>query len=127
MNIPADLKYSKTHEWVRVQGSEGVIGITDFAQRELGDVVYVELPKVGQKLKAGEACAVVESVKAASDIYSPVTGTVTKVNTAMTSDTGLVNHEPYGNGWFFAVQLEGKEVESLLKPEDYQSLVHAGA
>lgn len=119
-NVPADLRYAKSHEWVRVSGDTATVGITDHAQHELTDIVFVELPAVGRKIKAGEACAVVESVKTASDIYSPVTGEVTEVNKAVVDTPALVNSEPYGNGWFFRVKLsQPGEVNSLLSPSDY--------
>src|ERR1700741_4617082 len=104
-NIPSDLKYTKSHEWVRVAGDVATIGITDHAQHELTDIVFVELPAVGRKLAAGEACAVVESVKTASDIYSPVSGEVVEANKAVTDNPALVNSEPHGGGWFFKVKL----------------------
>src|SRR5438477_6970338 len=104
-NVPADLRYAKSHEWVRVAGDHATIGITDHAQHELTDVVFVELPAVGRKIKAGEACSVVESVKTASDIYSPVSGEVVKVNPAVVEQPALVNSDPYGAGWFFEVKL----------------------
>jgi len=126
MNIPGDLKYSKTHEWVRMDGKEGTVGITDFAQRELGDIVYVELPKVGQKLKVEDPCAVVESVKAASDIYVPISGTVVRINESLLKDTSLVNKDPYGQGWFFTLQLDGNH-ENLLNAEDYSKLIQPEA
>src|SRR5216117_4416996 len=97
--IPADLKYAKSHEWVRVTGDVATVGITDHAQHELTDVVFVELPAVGRKIKAAEACAVVESVKTASDIYSPVSGEVLEVNKALAVMPDLVNSVPYGAGW----------------------------
>src|SRR5437773_9189845 len=103
--IPSDLKYAKSHEWVRVAGEMATVGITDHAQHELTDVVFVELPAVGRKLKAGEACAVVESVKTASDIYSPISGEVIKANQLVVDQPALVNTEPYGSGWFFEVKL----------------------
>src|ERR1051326_2019964 len=103
--VPSDLKYAKSHEWVRVVGDVATVGITDHAQHELTDVVFVELPPVGKKIRAGEACAVVESVKTASDIYSPVSGEVTEVNKAVVDNPALVNSEPYGGGWFFKVKL----------------------
>lgn len=103
--IPADLKYARSHEWVRVQGDRARIGITDHAQHELTDVVFIELPKVGRQVKAGESCAVVESVKTASDIYSPVTGEVVAINDAVVADPALVNTDPYQKGWFFEVKL----------------------
>lgn len=119
-NVPADLRYAKSHEWVRVSGDTATVGITDHAQHELTDIVFVELPAVGRKIKAGEACAVVESVKTASDIYSPVTGEVTEVNKAVVDTPALVNSEPYGNGWFFRVKLsQPGEVNPLLSPSDY--------
>ncbi len=120
-NIPGDLRYAKSHEWVRVSGDTATVGITDHAQHELTDIVFVELPAVGRKVKASEACAVVESVKTASDIYSPVSGEVTAVNKAVADNPALVNGEPYGNGWFFQVRLsQPAEVNSLLlSPGDY--------
>ena len=125
-NIPADLKYAKSHEWVRVAGNIATIGITDHAQHELTDVVFVELPEVGRKVKAGEACAVVESVKTASDIYSPVSGEVSEVNKALTDNYGIVNTEPYAGGWFFKLKLANpSEVDSLLGPEQYKGLIGA--
>src|SRR5881398_3095031 len=99
--VPADLKYAKSHEWVRVAGDLATVGITDHAQHELSDVVFVELPAAGRKVKAGEACAVVESVKTASDIYSPVSGEVTEINQTVVDQPALVNSDPYGAGWFF--------------------------
>src|SRR5437588_11803137 len=104
-NVPADLKYAKSHEWVRVEGGEATVGITDYAQHELTDVVFVELPAVGKKVKAGESCAVVESVKTASDIYSPVGGEVIAVNQAAVDNPALVNTEPYTGGWFYRLKL----------------------
>src|SRR6266481_9764317 len=113
--VPADLKYAKSHEWVRAPGGVASVGITDHAQHELTDVVFVELPAVGRKLKSGEACAVVESVKTASDIYSPVSGEVVKVNQAVVDQPALVNSDPYGAGWFFEVKLaQPGEVAGLL-------------
>jgi len=118
--VPADLKYAKSHEWVRVSGDTATVGITDHAQHELTDVVFVELPAVGEKVKAGEACAVVESVKTASDIYSPVSGEVSAVNQAVVDNPGLVNSDPYGNGWFFQVKLaQPAEANSLSSAADY--------
>ncbi len=123
-NIPSDLKYAKSHEWVRVSGSEALVGITDHAQHELTDVVFVELPAVGKKVKAGESCAVVESVKTASDIYSPVSGEVKEINQTVVNDPSLVNREPYAKGWFYKVTLSNPaELEQLLGPEQYQSQI----
>ena len=123
-NVPTDLKYAKSHEWVRPAGDVATVGITDHAQHELTDVVFVELPEAGRKLKAGEACAVVESVKTASDIYSPVSGEVTEVNKRVVESPALVNSDPYGEGWFFKVKLANAgEVNSLLGPEDYKKQI----
>src|SRR5687768_17766551 len=119
-NVPADLRYAKSHEWVRVSGDTATVGITDHAQRELTDIVFVELPAVGRKVKAGEACAVVESVKTASDIYSPVSGEVTAVNKSVVDDPALVNKEPYDKGWFFQLRLsQREELNQLLGAADY--------
>ncbi len=123
-NIPADLKYAKSHEWVRVASDTCTVGITDHAQHELTDVVFVELPQVGARVKAGEACAVVESVKTASDIYSPVSGEVIEINKAVVDDPALVNTQPYGGGWFYKVKLsDPAEVNALLSPEQYREQI----
>jgi len=119
-NIPADLKYAKSHEWVRLEGGDATIGISDHAQHELTDVVFVELPVIGRKVAAGEACAVVESVKTASDIYSPLSGEVVAVNSELAKRPELVNSEPYKSGWFFKLKLtQPSEVERLLNAEAY--------
>jgi glycine cleavage system H protein len=123
--VPADLKYAKTHEWVRVTGAAATAGITDHAQHELTDVVFVELPAKGREVKAGEACAVVESVKTASDIYSPVSGTVAEVNEEVVKNPALVNSDPYGAGWFYTIKLSHpEEAEALLSAEAYGRLVN---
>ena len=123
-NIPSDLKYAKSHEWVRVSGDTATVGITDHAQHELTDVVFVELPAVGRQVKAGEACAVVESVKTASDIYSPVSGQIVEVNKAAVDNPALVNTEPYGGGWFYKIQLSNlAELNNLLSPESYKAQI----
>lgn len=123
-NVPSDLKYAKSHEWVRVSGDVATVGITDHAQHELTDIVFVELPSVGRKAKAGEACAVVESVKTASDIYSPVSGEITEVNKAAADDPALVNREPFAGGWFYKIRLSNPaEVNSLLTPEAYKAQI----
>jgi glycine cleavage system H protein len=123
-NIPSDLKYAKSHEWVRVSGAEATVGITDHAQHELTDVVFVELPSVGKKVNAGESCAVVESVKTASDIYSPVSGEIKEINKAVVDDPSLVNQDPYVRGWFYKLTLsDTSEVERLLKPDQYQAQI----
>jgi glycine cleavage system H protein len=122
--VPSDLKYAKSHEWVRVQGDVATIGITDHAQHELTDVVFVELPAVGRKLKAGETCAVVESVKTASDIYAPVSGEVVAVNAKVVETPSLVNDQPYDGGWFFQVKVsDANELGALLAPGDYSGQI----
>jgi len=123
-NVPTDLKYAKSHEWVRVSGDTATVGITDHAQHELTDIVFVELPAVGRKVKAGEACAVVESVKTASDIYSPVSGEILEVNQAVVDKPELVNADPHGNGWFYKIKLSNAaEVNALLTPESYKAQI----
>ncbi|MGE3310563.1 MAG: glycine cleavage system protein GcvH [Limisphaerales bacterium] len=123
-NIPSDLRYANSHEWVRLADGTAVVGISDHAQRELTDVVFVELPAVGRRLRAGEACAVVESVKTASDIYSPLSGEVVEVNAGLPGNPGWVNTSPYGEGWFFKLRLSAPaEAESLLSASDYQAQV----
>ena len=120
MSVPNNLKYAKSHEWVRVEGETAVVGISDHAQHELTDIVYVELPLVGDRVEAGKECAVVESVKAASDIYAPVTGDIVAVNEELTRTPELVNQDPYGKGWMFKVRLSDlSEVGELLSPTDY--------
>jgi len=124
-NIPADLKYTKSHEWVR-QGQNGAveIGITDHAQSALGDLVFVEVPEVGRALRAGDACAVVESVKAASDVYSPVTGKVTASNAALASQPELLNQDPYGAGWLFRLETsESAAAAGLMSAAAYASFL----
>src|ERR1043165_9099014 len=119
--IPTDLKYAKSHEWVRVSGTEAAVGITDHAQHELTDIVFVELPMPGKKIRAGEACAVVESVKTASDIYSPVSGEVKEINQALAQDPALVNSEPYAGGWFYKLTLsDPTELNQLMGPDEYR-------
>ena len=123
-NVPADLKYAKSHEWVRVAGDVATVGITDHAQHELTDVVFVELPAVGRKVKAGETCAVVESVKTASDIYSPVSGEILAVNQAVVDNPALVNSEPFGGGWFYRLKVsQPAELVNLLAPADYAAQI----
>jgi glycine cleavage system H protein len=122
--IPGDVRHAKTHEWVRAAGGVATIGISDHAQHELTDVVFVELPVVGRQIKAGESCAVVESVKTASDIYSPVSGEITAINTQLAQHPELVNSDPYGAGWFFQVKLaHPAELDTLLTPADYSQEV----
>ena len=123
-NIPDELKYAKSHEWVRLEGDIATIGITDHAQAELTDIVFVELPETGRELAAGDACAVVESVKTASDIYSPVGGEVIEINGALEGDPGLVNSSSYGDGWFFRIKVSNTDdLKSLLDAAGYSAQV----
>jgi glycine cleavage system H protein len=121
-NIPSDLRYTKSHEWVRAAQNGAVeIGISDHAQSALGDLVFVEVPEVGRTLSAGEACAVVESVKAASDVYSPVSGKVIAANGALAAQPELLNQDPYGAGWLFRVQTTSSVDEAaLMNAADYE-------
>lgn len=125
--VPADLKYTETHEWVRKESDGTVlIGITDHAQHLLGDMVYVELPEPGRTVKAKQECAVVESVKAASDVYSPISGQVVAVNSELGDAPELVNKDCYGDGWLFRVRPSSPaEVDGLLSPQNYQSVAEA--
>ena len=124
MNVPADLRYAKTHEWIRVEGDAITVGITDHAQNELTDIVYAEPPKVGAEVKAGATAAVVESVKAASDIYSPLSGTVTEVNSELSGNPALLNTDPFGQGWIYKMKAsDSAEVETLLTPEAYTAQI----
>ena len=118
--VPPDLRYAKSHEWVRTSADTAVVGITDHAQHELTDIVFVELPAAGRRVKANEACAVVESVKTASDIYSPVSGEVIEVNNAVVDNPALVNSDPYGAGWFYKIKIAApSELDGLLSAADY--------
>ncbi|WP_024889212.1 glycine cleavage system protein GcvH [Luteimonas huabeiensis] len=123
--IPGDLKFLKSHEWARIEdGGRVTVGISDHAQGLLGDLVYVDLPNVGDRVEAGNAAAVVESVKAASDVYSPVTGTIVEVNADLADKPETINEDAYGEGWIFVVQIEDTEqLNELLEPDDYASLL----
>jgi glycine cleavage system H protein len=122
-NIPADLSYTRTHEWVRSLGDGQLeVGITDHAQSELGDLVFVQLPEVGHNVAAQEGCAVVESVKAASDVYAPVGGVVAAVNEALVKQPELINQDPYGRGWLMRIKVAGAAAPALLAAADYKSL-----
>ena len=124
-NVPTDLKYAKSHEWVRVSGDTAMVGITDHAQHELTDVVFVELPEVGRQVNAGEACAVVESVKTASDIYSPVSGEIVEVNQPVADNPALVNTEPHAGGWFYKIKLSHPaELDALLTAAQYSTQIN---
>lgn len=118
--------YTKDHEWIRIDGDHAVVGITDFAQSQLGDIVFVEVPSAGANLKKGGEAAVVESVKAASDIYAPVSGQVVEGNSALEADPSLVNSDPEGEGWFFKITLsDNHELSDLLSAEDYKAFCDA--
>ena len=124
MNVPDDLLYTETHEWIKREGENVRVGITDHAQSELTDVVYVELPKMDRQANAKEAVAVVESVKAASDIYAPVKGTVVDVNKALEADPGLINREPYGQGWIFVLKIDNADdLKQLKTAEAYRQQI----
>ncbi|POX37595.1 glycine cleavage system protein H [Streptomyces sp. Ru73] len=118
-NIPADLSYSKDHEWLRPAGNRATIGITDYAQRQLGDIVYVELPKRGETFEAGEPIGSLESVKAVSEIYLPVAGTVVEVNAALADSPDDINSDPYGDGWLLVLQVSGN-TDALLSAAEYE-------
>ncbi len=121
---PADFRYTKEHEWIKVEGETGIVGITDYAQHELGDVVFVELPKVGAQLKAGQSLGTVESVKAVSEIYSPVSGEVTEVNSALANAPEKINQDPHGAAWLVKVRLgDKKEISSLMDARAYQEYI----
>ncbi len=120
----SDLRYTKEHEWIRVEGDEGVVGITDYAQEQLGDVVFVELPETGKALERAEQAAVVESVKAASEIYAPVGGTVTEVNEALADAPETVNADPTGEGWFFRLRIaDAGDLDGLLSEDAYNAYI----
>jgi glycine cleavage system H protein len=126
VNFPDDLKYSKEHEWVRVDGTNAVVGITSFAQDSLGDIVYVQLPDVGAVLARDATCAEVESTKSVSDIYAPVGGTVTAVNDALATTPELVNADPYGDGWIFSLELaDPADLDALMDAAAYRALVES--
>jgi glycine cleavage system H protein len=123
-NIPAELRYAASHEWIKVEGATGIVGISDHAQAELSDVVYVELPKVGTKVNAGAVIATIESVKAASDIYAPVSGEVTEVNSELVKKPELVNQDPYGAAWLFKLAVSApEEVQKLQDAAAYKAAI----
>ena len=124
-DVPTDLKYVSSHEWVKLEGDNATIGISDHAQEELTELVFVELPEEGKELSAGDPCAVVESVKTASDIYAPVSGQVIEINKALETEPGTVNQDPYGNGWFFKIRLSKlEEIDELLSNEEYAEQIN---
>jgi glycine cleavage system H protein len=125
-NIPADLRYTKEHEWAKLEGDKARVGITAFAQEQLGDVVFVELPKVGAKVTAMKTFGVVESVKAVSDLFAPLSGEVVEANTDLTKKPETVNSDPYGQGWMIVIKLTNpKEMDGLMSAADYEKLVAA--
>jgi glycine cleavage system H protein len=124
VNVPTNLKYTREHEWARVEGNQATVGITDYAQHQLGDVVYVELPAAGAAVRYMQPFGVVESVKAASDLFSPVSGTVVEVNLVLEDSPELVNQSPYGDGWMIVVELrDPAELDQLLSADDYSQFV----
>ena len=121
-NVPNDLRYAKSHEWVRLEAGVAVVGITDHAQHELTDVVFVELPKVGRVVAAGEAICTIESVKAANDVYAPISGEIAEVNETLLNDPGLVNRDPYLKGWMFKIKASNPaEFDQLLAADAYRT------
>ena len=124
MKTPKELRYTETHEWIKVEKGKGTVGITDYAQEQLRDVVFVELPPIGRVVSKGEAVAVVESVKSVSDIYAPVSGEVIEVNKELENKPELINKEPYGKGWIFKIKIKDlKELDSLLSAEGYEKSI----
>jgi glycine cleavage system H protein len=124
MNIPAELKYTKDHEWVRVEGNIAIVGITDFAQSELGDIVYVEVETEGEELAKEEIFGTVEAVKTVSDLYLPVSGKIVEFNTALEANPEAVNSNPYGDGWMIKIEMsDASEVDGLLSADEYQNLI----
>lgn len=125
--VPKDLRYTKDHEWVRLEDGRARVGITDHAQKSLGDIVYVELPPVGKEVKKGERAATVESVKAVGEVFAPLSGKVVEVNQSVTTSPDLINKDPYGQGWLFLLEVaDAAEIETLLTPEAYEELVKGG-
>lgn len=124
MKVPENLLYTKEHEWALVEGDVATIGISEYAQGELGDVVFVELPQVGQATEQMKSCASIEAVKAVSDLYAPVSGEVVEVNGELEADPQMVNKDPYGKGWILKIKMSDKgELDSLLSPDDYKKLI----
>lgn len=124
IKYPQDLRYTKSHEWVRMTDQLAEVGITDFAQQQLSDITYVDLPEIGTRFEAGEEVAVVESIKAASDIYAPISGEIVEVNTALADSPEVINNDPCGGGWLFRIKPDNPDdVESLLTPTAYKALV----
>lgn len=124
MDVPAELKYSKEHEWIKVDGNQATIGITDYAQGELGDIVFVELPNIGDEFKLAQSFGTIEAVKAVSDIYSPLTGKVLEVNGALDDNPMVINSDPFGEGWLIKLEMKDvSEIENLLDAEGYKGII----
>jgi len=124
MNIPADLKYTKDHEWVKVEGNMGTVGVTDYAQGELGDIIYVDVTTVGSDVAMGDTFGTIEAVKTVSDMYAPVSGKIAEFNSAINDNPASVNQDPYGAGWLVKIEITNMgDLDSLLSPEDYKNLV----
>lgn len=124
-NIPSELQYTREHEWVRIEGDLAILGITEYAQRELGEVVFVELPQVGQRFEAGDECGTIESVKAVSQLYVPFAGEIVDVNQGVQDDPELLNEDPYGEGWLLRVRLGAGAVGGLMSAEAYNTYISA--
>ena len=123
-SVPKNLQYTKDHEWALIEKDIATVGVTDHAQKELGDIVFVELPKVGAKVKAGETFGTIEAVKTVAELYAPVAGTVTEVNTALSVDAAVVNQDPYGKGWIIKVKVDGSdEGGELMSAAEYEKLI----
>jgi len=128
MNFPKELRYTKTHEWVRKEGDRAIVGISEYAQHEISDVVFIELPHVGNNVEQGKSVTIEESVKAAFDIYSPVSGTIKTINTTLESNPALINQDPYGKGWLFELTaIKPEELNSLMTAEQYEHMIHQSA
>ena len=125
MNIPENLKYTKDHEWISIQGDVATVGITDFAQGELGDIVYVEIEKIGENFSKEEVFGTVEAVKTVSDLFMPLTGEIIDINEELNENPELVNEDPYGQGWMIKIKLNSSDISDLLNSEQYKKLVGA--
>ena len=124
MNIPEGLKYTKEHEWVKVEGNIGTVGVTDYAQGELGDIIYIDVTTVGSDVAMGDTFGTIEAVKTVSDMYAPVSGKITEFNAAVNENPASVNQDPYGNGWLVKIEISNMgDLDSLLSPEQYKNLI----
>jgi glycine cleavage system H protein len=121
--VPDGLKYTKDHEWAKLEGAVATVGVTDHAQRELGDIVFVELPKVGAVVAAGQSFGTIEAVKTVAELYAPVSGTIAEVNTALSADAGVINQDPYGTGWIIKVKVDKPTEEGLMDAAAYKALI----